>query len=118
MNHWIRQANTSNVQYIQDERSNEDSGGNGNGNWISHYYPTEYTPVVPGSMEGTLYIDDTPIQYFVVDYSGKFIFSDIGTPRVVAATGGILNTTGEIEIFWKGSPGRNHCVYCYAVRDG
>jgi hypothetical protein len=111
-------ANLENMyssQFIQNETSSTNPGG-GN-NHISIFSPLEHTPVLGGTMTGTLYVGTTAVQTFVVSAAGTFTFSDIGVPAIKAISAGssIDLETGEIIIQWNGGgdPGANHFVGSY-----
>jgi len=96
-------------QLVQNETSSTDDGGD----TAAVFSPLEHTPVLPGTMTGTVYDGATAVQTFSVSESGTFVFSDIGTPtnKLTAAT---LNvTTGELSGTWNNAPGANHVVVSY-----
>lgn len=96
-------------QFIQNETSSTDVGGDTN----SVYAPLEHTPVLAGTMTGTVYDGSTAVQTFVVAESGTFTFTDIGSPTN-KATGGTLDlVTGEMTLTWNNDPGANHIVTSY-----
>jgi hypothetical protein len=80
------------------------------------FSPLEHTPVLAGTITGTVYDGSTAIQTFVVSTAGTFSFTDIGSPSPKAVAGGssIDLTTGEFTLAWTGSaPGPNHCTISY-----
>lgn len=97
---------------IQNETSSTDNGAD----LTSVYSPLEHTPVLGGSVTGTVYVGSTAIQTFTVSEAGVFTFTDIGTVTDKAqSTNSTINlTTGEISLAWTGSaPGSNHLVVNY-----
>ena len=96
-------------QFVQNETTSTDAGAD----TTSVFSPFEHTPVLAGTVTGTVYDGATAIQTFVVSSAGSFTFTDIGTPSP-KATGGSLNlSTGELQLTWNGNPGNNNCVVSY-----
>ncbi len=102
-------------QFIQNETSSTNPGGANN--WTSTYAPLEHTPVLAGTLTGTVYDGTTAIQTFVVSSSGTFTFTDIGTPTIKAQASGssVDLNTGEVVLQWNsgGDPGENSIVVSY-----
>jgi len=102
-------------QFVQGESTSVDNGADAS----SNYAPLEHTPVLAGTVTGTVYVGSTAIQTFVLSSAGAFTFSDVGSPTVKAtATGSSLNlNTGELVLAWTGganpAPGANHVVINY-----
>jgi hypothetical protein len=100
-------------QFVQNEASSTHPGGS---SVSAAYAPLEHTPVLAGTLTGTVYDGSTAIQTFVVSSSGTFTFTDIGTPTVKAQSSGssVDLTTGEVVLKWTGGdPGDNHFVTSY-----
>lgn len=96
-------------QFVQNETSSTDAGGD----TTSVYAPLEHTPVLAGTMTGTVYDGSTAVQTFVVAENGTFTFTDLGSPAA-KATGGTLDVvTGEVTLTWNSDPGANHIVCSY-----
>ena len=94
-------------QYIENETSPTDAGG------TTTTVSFEHTPVLAGTVTGTIYDGNTAAQTFVVSENGVFTFHDIGSPsnKVTSAT---LNlTTGEMVLNWNNDPGANHATVSY-----
>lgn len=96
-------------QFIQNETSSTDAGGD----TTSVYSPVEHTPVLAGTMTGTVYDGSTAIQTFVVSEAGTFSFTDIGSPSPKATSGTLDVVTGEVTLTWGSDPGANHVVFNY-----
>lgn len=99
-------------QFVQNETTSTDDGADA----TSNYAPLEHTPVLAGTVTGTVYDGSTAIQTFVLSSAGVFTFSDIGTPTIKAQnSGSSLNlNTGELVLSWTGgTPGANHVVMSY-----
>ena len=96
-------------QFVQNETSNTDAGS---GTSVT-YDPVEHTPVLAGTVTGTVYDGTVAVQTFVVSASGTFTFTDIGSPAAKATGGSIDLTTGEVSLTWNSAPGDNHVVMSY-----
>ena len=97
-------------QFIQGEVSSTDAGAD----VTSVFAPLEHTPVLAGTVTGTVYDGATAIQTFVVSEAGTFTFTDLSAPLASKATAGTLNvTTGEVTLTWDVAPGENHIVINY-----
>lgn len=94
-------------QVVKDETQNNAGGG------TSLTYTLEKTPVVQGTLLGTVYDGTTAIQTFSTSTSGVISFTDIGTPspKVTAAT---LNlATGLVTFTWSADPAANSIICSY-----
>lgn len=95
-------------QFVQNETSSSDPGGDN----LSTFRPLEKTPVIPGTVTGTVYLAATAIQTFVVSSANVFTFTDIGTPARKAISGTLDTTTGEISLTWDGVVAGANTVVC------
>jgi hypothetical protein len=93
-------------QFIENE-THTDAGG------TSTAVTVEHTPILAGTMTGTVYDGATAIQTFVVAQNGTFTFTDISTPNPKVTSGTVDLTTGEIELTWGSNPGPNSVVVSY-----
>jgi len=97
-------------QFVQNEVSSTDDGADA----TSTFNPLEHTPVLAGTITGTIYDGAVAIQTFSVNSSGTFVFSDIGSPSPKVNAASVVTTTGEITMTWTGgNPGENHIVLSY-----
>jgi hypothetical protein len=96
-------------QFVQNETTSTDGGDD----TTSTFSPLEHTPILAGTITGTVYDGTTAIQTFVVSTSGTFTFTDIGSPSPKATAGSIDLTTGEFTLTWNSAPGDNYCVLSY-----
>lgn len=96
-------------QFIQNETTSTDAGGD----TTSVFSPLEHTPILAGTVTGTVYDGSTAVATFAVSEAGDFTITDIGTPAVGVAGGSINTTTGELTITWDSDPGENHAVVSY-----
>jgi hypothetical protein len=94
-------------QFVENE-TQADAGGD-----TTSVHTVEHTPVLAGTMTGTVYDGATAVQTFVVAQNGGFTFSDIGTPAAKATAGSLDLTTGEVELTWNSDPGANSVVVSY-----
>ncbi len=103
------------VYYSSQFVNNESTSTNNGVTATSVFSPLEHTPILAGTITGTVYDGDTAIQTFVVSSAGTFTFTDIGSPSPKAQASGssIDLTTGEFTLAWTGAPGENHCVVSY-----
>ena len=97
-------------QFIQGEVSSTDAGAD----VTSVFAPLEHTPILAGTVTGTVYDGASAIQTFVVSEAGVFTFTDLTAPLATKATGASINvTTGEVTLTWNAAPGENHIVINY-----
>jgi hypothetical protein len=96
-------------QFVQNETSSTDDGGD----TMSVYSPVEHTPVLPGTVTGTIYAGAVPVQTYTINESGTFVFSNLGTPTSSVVSGSMNTTTGEITLTWNSAPGPNYMVLSY-----
>lgn len=95
--------------FVQNEATSVDDGAD----VTATYAPLEHTPVLAGTVTGTVYDGSTAVQTFVVSSAGSFTFSDIGSPVNKATAGSLNNNTGELVLTWNNAPGANHVVINY-----
>jgi hypothetical protein len=99
-------------QFVQNETTSTDAGGD----TTSVYAPLEHTPILAGTLTGTVYDDDVgAVATFVVSEAGTFTFTAIGSPTNNPQSSGssIDLVTGEMVIEWDNDPGANHAVVSY-----
>ena len=96
-------------QFVQNEATNTDPGAV----VISAYAPLEHTPILAGTMTGTVFDGATAVQTFTVSSAGVFTFTLIGAPAafIVAATLNLV--TGELVATWNVAAGPNNLVLSY-----
>ena len=105
-----------NTRYVQNEKSNICKGDT----TVSQYIPAEFTPVIVGTLTGTIYRGEVAIQTFILTSSGELVFTvydpctpDWRAPEIYVTNGTIILTTGEIVLKWNAPPGENHIVTSY-----
>ena len=99
-------------QFIQNETSSTDAGGD----TLSVFSPLEHTPVLAGTITGTIYDGTTAVYTFTVSESGNSTVVAIGSPAVTITGGNPVTvnlTTGEVTVTWDADPGANHVVMSY-----
>ena len=94
-------------QFVENESSPTDAGG------TSTSHTLEHTPVLAGTVTGTVYDGTVAVQTFVVSESGSFTFNDIGTPSPKVTSATLNLTTGEMAFTWNSDPGANRVVVSY-----
>lgn len=96
-------------QFVQNEVTSTDNGGDTS----ATYAPLEKTPILAGTVTGTVYDGSTAVQTFVVSSAGTFTFTSIGSPSITVTAGSLNLTTGELTFTWSADPGPNHAVVSY-----
>ena len=96
-------------QYIQNETSTVDPGTG----VVSTYAPLEHTPILTGTVTGTIYDGTTAVQTFNVGSNGTFYFTNIGAPSNYVTAGTLNSNTGELTLTWNSAPGANNAVLSY-----
>ena len=101
-------------QYVENEPGQSSAGGAAFAAGYQ-YAPLEHTPILAGTVTGTVYDGAVAIQTFVCTQAGVFNFTDIGAPNPKAVPGGSsLNlTTGVVTLVWNADPGANYFVISY-----
>mgnify|MGYP003345083398 FL=1 len=95
--------------FVNNETTSTDDGGD----TAAVFTAFEHTPVVAGTVTGTIYDGGVAIQTFVVSQSGSFTFTDIGSPSPKVNSGSLDVDTGEMTFTWGSAPGPNHAVVSY-----
>lgn len=97
-------------QFVQNETTSTDPGSI----VTAVYAPLEHTPVLPGTVTGTVYDGGVAIQTYTVSAGGAFTFNALVGGLTTYATSGTLNVnTGEITVTWNTAPGPNNLVTSY-----
>jgi hypothetical protein len=99
-------------QFVQNETTSTDAGLL----VTSNYAPLLHTPVLAGTVTGTVYVGTSAIQTFTVSAAGSFTFTDLvsGLTNKGQTSGSTINnTTGEIVVAWTGAPTSNNLVVSY-----
>ena len=94
-------------QFVQNE-SHTDAGATTNFTFVA-----EHTPILAGTMTGTIYDNGVAIQTFNFDTSGNFNATDIGTVTDKAVNGSIDNSTGLITFTMNNALGASSVVLNY-----
>lgn len=94
-------------QFVQDETRSNAGGG------TSLTYQLEKTPVLSGTLQGSIYDGTTLIQTFVVSSAGTFSFTDVGSPSPKVSAGSLDLVTGLVTLTWGSDPGTNSIVVSY-----
>ncbi len=99
-------------QFVENETTTTDAGVI----VTATYAPLEHTPVLGGTVTGTVYDGATAIQTFTVSSVGVFTFTDLaaGLAAKGITAGSTINlATGEIVVTWDNPAGPNHLVVNY-----
>lgn len=97
-------------QFVQNETLSTDVGDD----LTSVFSPFEHTPIIAGTVTGTVYDGSTAVATFTVNESGTFTPTAIGSPSPSVSAGSLNTTTGELTITWTGSaPGSNYVIVNY-----
>jgi hypothetical protein len=96
-------------QFVQNETTSTDDGSD----LVAVYAPLEHTPILPGTVTGTVYSGALAVQTFVISENGQFTFSTIGAPTAYATAGALNSTTGELTLNFNSAPGVNYSVLSY-----
>ena len=101
-------------QFVQNETTSTDVGGTASGH-VSVFAPLEHTPILGGTMTGTVFRGSSAVQTFVVDSAGTFTFTSIGAPTIAVSSGTLDVSSGEVTLTWNGGgdPTSNHVVCSY-----
>lgn len=95
-------------QFVSQETQTNAGGG------TSLTYGLEKTPVLAGTITGSIYDGSTLIQTFVISQAGVFTFTTVGVPPGGVATAGSIDlVTGVITLTWDVDPGANSVVVNY-----
>lgn len=76
-------------------------------------YTLTNTPVIAGTLSGTIVVGGIAVQTFTVDNTGAFTFHAIGSPSNVATAGTFNVGTGKIVLTWNSVPGANYAIVSY-----
>ena len=96
-------------QFIQNETSSTAAGDTK----TTVFAPLEHTPILAGTLTGTLYDGGVAAHTFTVNASGVFTFTAIGSP-VTVSSGSVDLATGEVTITWNSAaPGPCNFVCSY-----
>lgn len=100
-------------QNVVSETTSTDPGGHAD--FVSVFTPLEHTPVIAGTVTGTIYDGATAVYTFVISEAGVSTVTAIGAPAVTITGDAVAldNTTGELSITWDADPGANHAIVNY-----
>lgn len=83
-------------QAVENEVSTTDDGADVN----AIYGSLEHTPIIPGTVTGTIYDGTVIAQTFTITEAGVFQFTDVNAPSVKVTAGTINVTTGDLTFTW------------------
>lgn len=96
-------------QFVQGESTTTDDGAD----VLSVFAALKHTPMIAGTITGTIYDGLVAVQHFSVGETGTFTFTDIGAPVPKVTAGTVDVTNGELTLTWNAAPGENHVVINY-----
>lgn len=96
-------------QVVQNESTNTDPGALA----VVAYAPLEHTPILAGTMTGTVFVGTTQVQTFTVTSAPAFVFTPASGIANYISSASINLVTGEIVATWNAAPGANHLVVSY-----
>ena len=86
-------------QVVSQETTSTDPGTN----TVTTFAPLEKTPILPGTVTGTVYVGGVAWQTFVVSQTGAFVFNKVTSQAgtlILARSGSLNVTTGELALGW------------------
>jgi hypothetical protein len=98
-------------QFVQNETSSTSAGADASNK--TYYAPLEHTPVLAGTLTGTVYDGTVAVATFVVSSAGTCTPTDIGSPSPAVTDVDLDTNTGEVVVTWNGDPSANHIVCSY-----
>lgn len=90
------------------EEVETDAGGD-----TASSFTLKHTPIIAGTLQGTIYDGSTAIYTFTVNAAGTFAFTAIGSPSPTVSAGSISLTSGVLGLTYSGDPGANSVVVTY-----
>lgn len=94
-------------QFVENETRTNAGGG------TSLTYTLEKTPVLAGTLTGSIYDGSTLIYTFVVSSAGAFTFTAVGSPSPTVSAGTLDLVTGVVTLTWSSDPGANSIIASY-----
>jgi len=95
--------------FVQNESTNTDIGDD----TVSEYAPLEHTPILPGTVTGTIYDGAVASYTFSIGENGNAILTAVGAPAVAVNDVTLNVTTGQLVVNWAAAPGENHVAVSY-----
>jgi hypothetical protein len=100
-------------QLIENETTSTDVGGD----LLAVFSPLEHTPILAGTVTGTVYHVNTAVATFVQSEDGSFTIQKIGDPDPYVDDMSLDITTGELTVTWTTDAaavlGHNHVKLSY-----
>jgi hypothetical protein len=108
-----------NHDYIQGEIHKGTTLGNGQGEQVIKFI-TEHSPIVKGTLNGTIFRGSNIVNTFTVDKKDRFILTDIKTggisPAFKVNCGSINLDTGEVSLTWNRDPSNYKIIINYEYK--
>jgi len=99
------------IWYTHQFVSNETQANAGGGTVLQ--YQLERTPILAGTVTGSIYDGGVLIYNFVVAQNGTFTFTAVGSPSPTVSAGSLNLVTGVLTLTWSADPGANNVVMNY-----
>lgn len=98
-------------QFVQNETQSHAGGG------VAPFiftYQLEKTPVLSGTVVGSIYDGSTLVQTFTIPSTGTSVsLTDVGSPSTKVSSGSINLSTGVLSLTWNADPGANSVIVSY-----
>jgi len=108
-----------NHDYIQGEIHKSITSGGGSGEKVIKFM-TEHSPIINGTLSGTIFKDLNIVNTFTLDKKNRFILTDIRTggisPEFKVNCGSVNLDTGEISLTWNKDPGSYKIIINYEYK--
>jgi len=108
-----------NHDYIQGEIHKAITSGGGSGEKVIKFM-TEHSPIINGTLSGTIFKDLNIVNTFTLDKKNRFILTDIRTggisPEFKVNCGSVNLETGEISLTWNKDPGSYKIIINYEYK--
>jgi len=108
-----------NHDYIQGEIHKAITSGVGSGEKVIKFM-TEHSPIISGTLSGTIFKDLNIVNTFTLDKKNRFILTDIRTGRISPEfkvnCGSVNLDTGEISLTWNKDPGSYKIIINYEYK--
>ncbi len=106
---WVNLDIFYSSQFVQNETCNETLTERGE---VVEYH-VEQTPVLAGTLTGTLYVGTRAVATFVASEDSSVCFTHVGHPEIFPVKGEFLPVIGMLTVEWSDVPERSHLVASY-----
>lgn len=99
------------IWYSHQFVSSESQANAGGGTVLQ--YQLERSPILAGTVTGSIYDGGTLIYTFVIAQNGTFTATAVGSPSPTVSAGSLNLVTGVLTLTWSADPGANNVVVNY-----